>query len=94
MQSHEVLPRSRVIDWKESNRLNTHHQRACRGDESWVQDSLAIACVVTLLAPFSAFAYTDPGTGTMLWQMLLAGLVGVSFYARRIVGWFTRNRKR
>jgi hypothetical protein len=39
-----------------------------------------------------ARAYTDPGTGALLWQMMVAGLVGVGFYFRRITGWF-KNRK-
>jgi hypothetical protein len=39
-----------------------------------------------------AHAYTDPGTGALIWQMLVAGLVGVGFYFRRITAWF-KNRK-
>jgi hypothetical protein len=39
-----------------------------------------------------ACAYTDPGTGALIWQMMVAGIVGVGFYFRRITGWF-RNRK-
>ena len=39
-----------------------------------------------------ARAYTDPGTGALIWQMLVAGLVGVGFYFRRITSWF-RSRK-
>jgi hypothetical protein len=39
-----------------------------------------------------ARAYTDPGSGALIWQMAVAGLVGVSFYFRRITAWF-KNRK-
>lgn len=39
-----------------------------------------------------ARAYTDPGTGALIWQMAVAGLVGVSFYFRRITAWF-KSRK-
>jgi hypothetical protein len=39
-----------------------------------------------------AHAYTDPGTGALIWQMMVAGIVGVGFYFRRITGWF-KNRK-
>ncbi len=39
-----------------------------------------------------ARAYTDPGSGALIWQMLVAGLVGVGFYFRRITAWF-KNRK-
>lgn len=31
-----------------------------------------------------ASAYTDPGTGALIWQMIAAGLVGATFYFRRI----------
>jgi hypothetical protein len=39
-----------------------------------------------------ACAYTDPGTGALIWQMMVAGIVGIGFYFRRITGWL-RNRK-
>ena len=39
-----------------------------------------------------ACAYTDPGTGALIWQMMVAGIVGVGFYFRRITTWF-KNRK-
>jgi len=54
------------------------------------------ALLLVALAMFAterqAHAYTDPGTGALIWQMLLAGLVGVGFYFRRITSWF-KNRK-
>ena len=40
----------------------------------------------------AANAYADPGSGMLIWQMMVAGIVGVGFYFRRITGWF-RNRK-
>jgi hypothetical protein len=33
-------------------------------------------------------ANTDPGTGALIWQMLVAGLIGAGFYFRRITSWF------
>jgi hypothetical protein len=33
-------------------------------------------------------AYTDPGTGLMIWQTLVAAAVGVAFYSRKILNWF------
>ena len=39
-----------------------------------------------------AHAYTDPGSGMLIWQMLLAAFAGAMFYFRRITGWF-KNRK-
>lgn len=39
-----------------------------------------------------ARAYTDPGTGALIWQMMVAGLVGVGFYFRRITAWFKKRK--
>jgi hypothetical protein len=54
------------------------------------------AILLVALAMFAtereAHAYTDPGTGALLWQMMLAGLVGVSFYFRRITAWFKKKK--
>jgi hypothetical protein len=38
---------------------------------------LLVACEVR------ADAYTDPGSGALIWQMLAAGFVGLLFYVRR-----------
>ncbi|MCZ2155081.1 MAG: hypothetical protein LC114_14465 [Bryobacterales bacterium] len=54
--------------------------------------TLALLVVIALITPASAFAYVDPGTGTVLWQLLLGMLVGVGFYSRKILGWFTGKR--
>lgn len=32
-------------------------------------------------------AYTDPGTGAMIWQLLMAAGVGLLFYAKSFVNW-------
>lgn len=49
---------------------------------------IAIVFALTLLAPASAFAYLDPGTGSMLLQLLLGGVaavgVAVKLYWHRI----------
>ena len=37
-------------------------------------------------------AYTDPGTGTLLWQLLLASVSGGAFYCYKAVAWL-KNRK-
>jgi hypothetical protein len=41
-----------------------------------------------------AAAYTDPGTGALIWQMVAAGFVGVMFYFRRITAFFTRSKNK
>ena len=40
----------------------------------------------------AAYGYTDPGTGALIWQTVVAMLAGFLFYFRRISAWF-RNRK-
>ena len=58
---------------------------------------VASASVATLIVCTStAHAYIDPGTGSMLLQMLGAGVAGAFFYfshwRRQILNWF-RGRK-
>ncbi|MEO7652770.1 MAG: hypothetical protein ABIZ80_20100 [Bryobacteraceae bacterium] len=57
--------------------------------------------LIRLLLPLSllsfafereANAYTDPGSGALIWQMLVAAFVGSMFYVRRFTAWF-RARK-
>jgi hypothetical protein len=54
--------------------------------------SLFLVALAMFACEREAHAYTDPGTGALIWQMLVAGVVGVGFYFRRITGWF-KNRK-
>ena len=52
---------------------------------------VSLICVgVLIVAQTQVYAYTDPGSGTLIWQMLLAASFGIMFYLRRIVGWFRR----
>ena len=51
--------------------------------------------LLCLVFPSSAYAYIDPGTGSLIFQMLLAGLIGILFaikvYWRKIKA-FLGNR--
>lgn len=57
---------------------------------------LVRALILIALAMFAtereARAYTDPGSTTLIWQMLVAGFAGLLFNVRRITSWF-KNRK-
>ena len=45
-------------------------------------------CAVLLLVPArNAYAYIDPGSGTLLWQFALAAFFGSLFFVRRAVLW-------
>jgi hypothetical protein len=54
--------------------------------------TLALAGVVTLALTGNAHAYLDPGTGSILLQMLIGGVVGGLFIVKmqwaRLKAWF------
>lgn len=39
-----------------------------------------------------ALAYADPGTGTLIWQTVVAVFVGAMFNVRRLVEWLKSRR--
>jgi hypothetical protein len=45
--------------------------------------------VCLTLTPRPAFAYIDPGAGSMAYQVLLTGLLAGMFAVRRAVAWIT-----
>jgi len=57
---------------------------------SWMQACvglLALQLVLLVSTERPARAYVDPGSGALVWQGLLAAVVGSLFYLRRIIGW-------
>jgi hypothetical protein len=54
----------------------------------------ALCAAAVLLAEMPAAAYTDPGSGALLWQILVAGFVGAMFYFRRFTQWFRRKKNK
>ena len=55
---------------------------------------LLVVLYLCLLFPASAHAYSDPGSGVMLWQLTASFFVGLLFYLRKIVGFFSRFVKK
>lgn len=55
--------------------------------------TLLLVLIVMIGTERQAQAYTDPGTGAMIWQMLVAGFLGAAFYFRRFTTWF-KNKGR
>jgi len=53
---------------------------------------LLICVGVLIVAQAPVYAYTDPGSGTLILQMLLAASFGVMFYLRRIIRWVRNLR--
>jgi hypothetical protein len=52
---------------------------------------ILLFALVAAEAPLKA--YTDPGSGIMIWQILAAGAVGMLFQVRKIKAWI-RSRFR
>jgi hypothetical protein len=48
---------------------------------------LCFIALVSILAPGKAYAYVDPATGSIVIQVLVAGVLGAAFTARR---WWAR----
>ena len=57
-------------------------------------DVLVLALLALWGAEAPALGYVDPGSGTMLWQALVAGIVGALFYFRSFFArLFSRTRR-
>ena len=67
----------------------------------YVTVAAALLAALLLLSPTSAHAYLDPGTGSYVLQMIIAGLLGAAFAVklywlrikRFIVGIFSKNER-
>jgi hypothetical protein len=51
--------------------------------------SMGILLLLLIAVERPAHAYTDPGSGAMMYQVLAAACLGAGFYARRVFRWFT-----
>jgi len=57
-------------------------------------DVLVLALLALGGAEAPVFAYVDPGSGPLLWQALIAGIVGALFYFRSsLARLFSRTRR-
>jgi len=50
-----------------------------------VPGTVGLWLVVAL--PTVAYAYIDPGVGSMVWQLAMAGLLTAAYFGRRILRW-------
>ena len=48
---------------------------------------LLTIAMLLMATPKPAHAYVDPGSGAMLWQILVAAVIGSLFYVRRVFTW-------
>lgn len=57
-------------------------------------DVVVLAALAIWAADTHVQAYIDPGSGALIWQAIMAGVVGAGFYFRRFFGrFFSRDRR-
>ena len=54
---------------------------------------LSASLALLLSLPRDACAYTDPGSGALIWQVLVAGFVGALFYFRKLASWIKTKKR-
>jgi hypothetical protein len=54
----------------------------------------ARAAVLLVVSASESFAYIDPGTGSYLFQLLIAGGLGLAYTARLWIRWVASIRQR
>jgi hypothetical protein len=50
--------------------------------------------VILVLFEGRAHAYIDPGTGSLIWQLLFSAAIGALFYFRKAIVWLRTPRER
>ncbi len=57
-------------------------------------DVVVLAALIVWAADTRVDAYIDPGSGALVWQAIMAAVVGAGFYFRRFFGrFFSRDRR-
>jgi hypothetical protein len=56
--------------------------------------SLPLGALLFFGSCAQAAAYTDPGAGALLWQLLVAGFFGSLFYLRKLTAWFKAGARK
>ena len=69
--------------------MSRNHLSLLRGP--LVRGGLALGLIIAAERPLAAYA--DPGTGALLWQVLVAGFVGAMFYLRKVTSWLRSKRR-
>ena len=59
----------------------------------WYRVPFLLILLLVGLEP-EAKGYTDPGTGALIWQVLIAGFMGAMFYFRRIKNYLMSFRNK
>jgi hypothetical protein len=51
---------------------------------------IKMSLFLLIALPSAAHAYTDPGSGLLLWQMLGSFFIGLIFYGKRLIASFKK----
>jgi len=78
--------------------LVTYQQEIRKTGQMGVHTLGGINLNFLIFSPSNTFAflvllYTDPGSGTLAWQLILAAFFGGMFYFRRLKDYVIRKRK-
>ena len=63
-------------------------QEALAPLRTWSRRVAVLTALIVCVGARDAHAYTDPGSGVLLWQMGVAAVFGALFYVRRAMSWF------
>ena len=76
-----------------SRRLRRHPPSLAKTGLAFLHllSGLAVLTFLLFASEREAQAYADPGSGALIWQMLMAALVGAAFYFRRFTSWIKRR---
>ena len=55
---------------------------------------LALMFLFSFATERQAHAYTDPGSGALIWQLLAASLLAIPFYFRKVILWVKKKVKK
>ena len=72
---------------------NSKQHRAIQAG-SILFEIIAAIILILVIAEQPAKAYADPGSGAVMWQLLLASIVSVGFHFRKLRSWFAGRRPR
>lgn len=64
--------------------MKSHLFRLTGWIATFLQVSLAILAILYITEK-DALAYADPGSGALIWQMIVASMVGALFYFRKFL---------
>lgn len=57
-----------------------------------IQSKYYLSLILVALFSTKAFAYVDPSSGYVLWQVLMGGVMGLLFFSKRI--WNNLKKKK